>query len=150
MATLPLDLEGVLASAPAGEAGEGMAAGHDARSHAPAGRIDPGGGRVLHGRDRDSTPTVRGYRGALFVSAGGYHHHIGLNTWAGEGAPAPPPGARGLRSYTIVLPDEAALEQTLAAARDAGIETGEDEDGAPSSPIHPATGPCWRRGRRAS
>ena len=73
--------------------------------------------------------TVRGYPGALFVSAGGYHHHIGLNTWAGEGAPAPPPGARGLRSYTIVLPDEAALEATLAAAADAGIEAGEDEDG---------------------
>ena len=57
--------------------------------------------------------TVRGYPGALFVSAGGYHHHIGLNTWAGEGAPAPPLGARGLRSYTIVLPDEVALEATL-------------------------------------
>ena len=73
--------------------------------------------------------TVRGYPGALFVSAGGYHHHIGLNTWAGEGAPPPPPGARGLRSYTIVLPDEAALEATLAAAAAAGIEAGEDEDG---------------------
>jgi catechol 2,3-dioxygenase len=74
-------------------------------------------------------PTVRGYPGALFVSAGGYHHHVGLNTWAGEGAPAPPPGARGLRSYTIVLPDEAALQRTLAAAGDSGIEPGEDEDG---------------------
>ena len=73
--------------------------------------------------------TVRGYPGALFVSAGGYHHHIGLNTWAGEGAPPPPPGARGLRSYTIVLPDETALQQTLTAARDAGIEPGEDDHG---------------------
>ena len=129
MATLPLDLEGVLASAPAGDAGEGMAAGHDARSRAPAGRVDSGGGCVLHGRDRVRRRRCAAIPGALFVSAGGYHHHIGLNTWAGEGAPAPPLGARGLRSYTIVLPDEAALQQTLAAARDAGIEAGEDEDG---------------------
>ena len=73
---------------------------------------------------------MRGYPGALFVSAGGYHHHIGLNTWAGEGAPPPPPGARGLRSYTIVLPDEAALQTDAdGRGRDAGIEPGEDDDG---------------------
>jgi catechol 2,3-dioxygenase len=46
---------------------------------------------------------------ALFVSAGGYHHHVGLNTWAGVGAPPPPPGALGLRHYVVTLPDEAAL-----------------------------------------
>jgi len=46
-------------------------------------------------------PTVRGYPGALFVSAGGYHHHLGLNTWVGEGAPPPPENAVGLRSFTV-------------------------------------------------
>lgn len=46
-------------------------------------------------------PVVRGYPGALFVSAGGYHHHLGLNTWVGVGAPAPPEHAVGLRSFTI-------------------------------------------------
>ena len=46
-------------------------------------------------------PTVRGYPGALFVAAGGYHHHLGLNTWAGAGAPPPPEHAVGLRSFTI-------------------------------------------------
>ena len=40
--------------------------------------------------------TVRGYPGALFLSAGGYHHHIGVNTWAGAGRPASPAGSRGL------------------------------------------------------
>jgi catechol 2,3-dioxygenase len=44
---------------------------------------------------------------ALFVSAGGYHHHIGLNTWAGVGAPPPPPGSVGLRRFTIRVPDAA-------------------------------------------
>jgi catechol 2,3-dioxygenase len=46
-------------------------------------------------------PVVRGYPGALFVSAGGYHHHLGLNTWVGAGAPAPPEHAVGLRAFTI-------------------------------------------------
>jgi catechol 2,3-dioxygenase len=47
---------------------------------------------------------VRGYPGALFVAAGGYHHHLGLNTWTGIGAPPPPQQAVGLRSFTIESP----------------------------------------------
>ena len=54
------------------------------------------------------------------VSAGGYHHHIGLNTWVGEGAPPPPPGSQGLRHFTVVLPDRGELERTLERARAAG------------------------------
>jgi catechol 2,3-dioxygenase len=46
-------------------------------------------------------PIVRTYPGALFVAAGGYHHHLGLNTWTGVGAPPPPDNAVGLRSFTI-------------------------------------------------
>jgi catechol 2,3-dioxygenase len=46
-------------------------------------------------------PILRRYPGALFVSAGGYHHHLGLNTWAGVGAPPPPENAAGIRSFTI-------------------------------------------------
>ncbi len=46
-------------------------------------------------------PVVRRYSGALFVAAGGYHHHLGLNTWVGVGAPPPPANAVGLRSFTI-------------------------------------------------
>jgi catechol 2,3-dioxygenase len=67
--------------------------------------------------------TVRGYPGALFVSAGGYHHHIGLNTWHSAGASPPPPGSVGLRSFEVLLPDRAALEQTLEHVRAAGLET---------------------------
>ena len=58
---------------------------------------------------------VRSYPGALFVAAGGYHHHIGLNTWQSEGAPPPPEGALGLDRYELVLPDE--NERDAAAAR---------------------------------
>lgn len=53
---------------------------------------------------------------AGFISAGGYHHHIGLNTWGGVGAPPPPAGSAGLRYYQIVLPTQeslAAVEQRL-------------------------------------
>jgi len=58
---------------------------------------------------------------ALFVSAGGYHHHIGLNTWAGVGAPPPPPGAIGLRHFVVRLPDRPALDRVAARVGAAGI-----------------------------
>jgi catechol 2,3-dioxygenase len=58
--------------------------------------------------------TVRGYPGALFVSAGGYHHHIGLNTWNSAGAAPPAPGAVGLRSFDVRLPDRDELDRVLA------------------------------------
>jgi len=60
-------------------------------------------------------PTVRRYPGALFVSAGGYHHHLGLNTWVGVGAPPPPENAVGLRAFTI----ESAAIQPQNVADDA-------------------------------
>lgn len=56
-----------------------------------------------------------------FVSAGGYHHHIGLNTWQGEGASPPPPDALGLRYFSIALPAQAALEDVLERVTAAGI-----------------------------
>jgi catechol 2,3-dioxygenase len=65
---------------------------------------------------------VRGYPGALFVSAGGYHHHIGLNTWHSAGASPPPPGSVGLRSFEIELPASEELERTLDRAAAAGFE----------------------------
>jgi catechol 2,3-dioxygenase len=58
---------------------------------------------------------------ALFVSAGGYHHHIGVNTWAGVGAPPPPSGAIGLRHFVVALPDRAALDATVARVRAAAL-----------------------------
>lgn len=57
---------------------------------------------------------------ALFFSAGGYHHHVGVNTWAGKGAPPPPPNAAGLRWFELHLPDADALEAVLERLRTAG------------------------------
>src|SRR5207237_6893790 len=67
--------------------------------------------------------------GALFVSAGGYHHHIGLNTWAGVGAPPPPAGALGLRHFVVRLPDDAALDRIAARIRAAGLAPEEADAG---------------------
>ena len=71
--------------------------------------------------------TARGYHGALFLSAGGYHHHIGLNTWHSAGAPPPPPRSVGLRSFEVQLPDAAELDRALTRVRAAGIEVGSTE-----------------------
>ena len=64
---------------------------------------------------------TRGYPGALFVSAGGYHHHIGLNTWHSAGVAPAPPGSVGLRSFAIDLPDERQLAAVLARIDAASI-----------------------------
>jgi catechol 2,3-dioxygenase len=64
--------------------------------------------------------------GAAFVSAGGYHHHIGLNTWESLGGSPPPPGSTGLYHLAIRYPDRRTLGDALRRLRAAGI----DLDGA--------------------
>ncbi len=66
---------------------------------------------------------------ASFLSAGGYHHHIGLNTWAGVGAPPPPPDAAGLRYFTVRLPNGAELARVVGRVRDAGVPIEETPGG---------------------
>jgi len=65
--------------------------------------------------------TSRYGRDAVFLSAGGYHHHIGLNTWAGRGAPAPAPGTTGLYHFAILYPDRKTLAGALRRVLDAGV-----------------------------
>ncbi len=59
--------------------------------------------------------------GAAFLSAGGYHHHIGLNTWESAGGTPPPPGHTGLYHTAILYPDRAALADALTRVMRAGI-----------------------------
>ena len=61
-------------------------------------------------------------REAAFVSAGGYHHHIGLNTWESRGGSPPPPGSTGLYHAAILYPSRAALADALRRLRAAGIQ----------------------------
>lgn len=74
---------------------------------------------------------VAAYGGsALFISAGGYHHHIGLNVWAGEGAQPAPPDAPGIDYLTIVLPDSDERKKVLDRLTGAGYGI-VDLDGEP-------------------
>ena len=105
MATLPLDLRNVLGEVVALENGlppmpAGTRIGH---VHLQVARLDEA--ERFYAGSLELEVMVRSYPGALFVAAGGYHHHIGLNTWQSAGAPAPPEGALGLEQYELVLPD---------------------------------------------
>jgi catechol 2,3-dioxygenase len=116
----PLDLDGLLAaidgeSAPA-RVDDGLRIGH------------------VHLHVGDVEEALRFYRDVLgfelqahrgtgaFVSAGGYHHHVGVNVWNGVGATPPPPHTAGLRHWTIELPAAADLAALRARADAAGIE----------------------------
>lgn len=60
-------------------------------------------------------------REAAFISAGGYHHHIGLNTWESRGGSPPPPGTTGLYHTAILYPKRAALADAFRRLLEAGI-----------------------------
>ena len=64
-----------------------------------------------------------------FVSAGGYHHHVGLNTWQGEGAPPPPADALGLHHFAVELPDQTTLDEVIARVEKAGIAASQTKHG---------------------
>jgi catechol 2,3-dioxygenase len=67
---------------------------------------------------------------AAFLSAGGYHHHIGLNTWESKGGSPPPPGSTGLFHVAIRYPSRAALAGALQRVLDAGVPvTGASDHG---------------------
>ena len=59
---------------------------------------------------------------AAFLSAGGYHHHIGLNTWESRGGDPPPRGATGLYHAAFLFPTRAALAEVLRRVKEAGVE----------------------------
>jgi catechol 2,3-dioxygenase len=65
---------------------------------------------------------------ALFVSAGGYHHHIGMNTWHSKGADPSPAGVAGLRYFSIELPSEEARAEVLDRVRAAGLDVARSGD----------------------
>ena len=129
MDTLPLDLESVL-----GELGGDDASGAPMASGTRLGHVhlnvaDLRSSEDFYAGALGLDVTVRGYPGALFASAGGYHHHVGLNTWMGEGAPPPPPGARGLERFEIVLPDAAELDAAERRLAAAGVQAARSDEG---------------------
>ncbi len=73
---------------------------------------------------------------AAFISAGGYHHHIGLNTWESLGGKPPPRGSTGLFHVAILYPDRAQLADALRRVLDAGIEIDGASDHGVSEAIY--------------
>ncbi|HSM60394.1 MAG TPA: VOC family protein [Longimicrobiales bacterium] len=98
--TEPLDLSGLLAgaTAPTERLPAGTRVGH---LHLRVSDLDAAEAFYVRRLGFDVTARIRG---AVFVSAGGYHHHLGLNVWAGEGARRPPEGSLGLASFDLVVP----------------------------------------------
>ena len=110
MATLPLDLDEHPRRARPRRGGERRAAGTTI-GHVHLRVADIPAAEAFYDDGVGLDVTVRSYPGALFLSAGGYHHHLGLNTWQSEGAPPPPEGALGLDRYELVFPDEASRDE---------------------------------------
>lgn len=129
MATLPLDLDSLVEELSGAESDgtpmpPGTRIGH---VHLNVGDLPAS--ETFYGNGLGLDVTVRGYPGALFLSAGGYHHHVGLNTWAGPGAPPPPQGARGLAWFDVVVPSDAELAHIEQRMRAAGFEPERSDSG---------------------
>jgi catechol 2,3-dioxygenase len=126
LTTMPLDVDDLLAEADGEFDGlpDGTVMGH------------------VHFRVRDVDETIAFYRGVLgmglmaqlgpaaaFLSAGGYHHHVGANTWESRGAPPAPTHSATLRHATLVLPDAAERDRVAAAVAERGQEPEPKDDG---------------------
>jgi len=126
MATLPLDLDDLVRELP-GDADAGMPDGTK-MGHVHLQVSDVAAAEDFYHGILGFDVTVRSYPGAVFLSRDGYHHHIAANTWATEGAPAPPAGARGLRTFEVVVePDE--LEAIRDRAEAGGVEVAAQNGG---------------------
>jgi catechol 2,3-dioxygenase len=122
---MPLDLQDLLASVedeePRAEASPELKVGH---LHLHVGDID---GALGFWRDAVGFQVMTRFPSAAFIAAGGYHHHLGLNTWRGEGVPPQPDGVVGLRRWTILLDDA----EAVAAVRERVEATGAKVDDRP-------------------
>jgi catechol 2,3-dioxygenase len=126
MASLPLDFASLI-DAGGGTTWVGMPSGTImGHVHLHVGDVPTAESFFVDGLGLDVT--ARNYPGALFMSAGGYHHHLGANTWAGPGAS--PPGADDARllEWSVVLPRESDVGDAAAnlAARGAATSSGVD------------------------
>jgi catechol 2,3-dioxygenase len=120
---LPLDVDNLLSTVRGEElaatVGEGLRMGH---VHLHVGSIEEG---LRFYSDVIGFDVWAEISSAAFVSAGGYHHHLGFNTWRGEGVPPAPERTVGLRHWTIQLDDVADLRARVDAAG-IGVEDGEN------------------------
>lgn len=129
MATDPLDIDSLLAELDGQPASWAGLHAQTMTGHIHLHVADLDQAEAFYGDVLGFSRVLRLGGSASFLSAGGYHHHVGINTWAGVGAPPPPAGALGLRWYTIRLPNSDELRKTVERVRDAGIPIEERADG---------------------
>lgn len=120
MATLPLDLRGLLALAQEGRGAAPALPTETCIGHVHLSVSDLGKAEAFYHGALGLAVMQRSYPGALFLAAGGYHHHLGANTWASRGAPPAPADAVGLAAFSFVVPDAAALAAAGERLRAAG------------------------------
>lgn len=104
-------------------AGDGLGVGH---LHLHVGGIPEA---LAFYRDVVGFEQMTTYPGASFLAAGGYHHHLAVNTWAGEGVGPAPDHTAGLRQWSAVLPDAAAVDAVRERLLAAGAPLDDDADG---------------------
>jgi catechol 2,3-dioxygenase len=129
MGTEPVDVEAVVASVEDPEAAfagmpEGTTVGH---VHLRVGDISRA--RAFYSGLIGFDVVAEMYS-ALFVSAGGYHHHLGMNTWHSRSAPPAPADSVGLRQFTILVPDADVRDQIVARLGAAGVPVERQESAA--------------------
>jgi catechol 2,3-dioxygenase len=127
MLTEPLDTESLLTAA-GGAAWSGMPRGTTiGHVHLHVGDLDRAADfyHAALGLDK----MVWSYRGALFLAAGGYHHHLGVNVWAGSSAVAPDENEARLLDWELLVPEAADLSRLAASLEGAGIAVQRGEGG---------------------
>ncbi len=138
MVTDPLDLESLFGTVSAAEPDDGSIATGSDIGHVHLQVSDLAKAERFYVDVLGFDVMQRSYRGALFVSAGGYHHHIGLNVWAGRGVSGPGAEMAGLIDFSILLPDQPALHAVTARLESAAIpyDSLTDERGLPGLRTH--------------
>ena len=128
MGSDPIDLQGILGdAAQEGRAWSGLDAGtRMGHVHLQVADIDAAKSFYV---DVLGFDVIVSMSGALFISAGGYHHHLGMNTWHSLHAPRHPDDAAGLRTYTIMLPNKAELARVAERLKAAQIAMEEQAEG---------------------
>ena len=125
MASLPLDADGLVAATDEAPRWDGLPAGTTmGHMHFYVGDLSRAETFYVHGLG--FAPTLRSFPGALFVSAGGYHHHVGLNTWASHMPVVTDEDAK-LVSWELVVPDAAALSALTRRLESAGVPVARDD-----------------------
>lgn len=127
MATDPLDVDGLLRAAGDGRWSAMPAGTLMGHVHLHVGDLEEA--RAFYSEALGFDVTTASYPGALFLAAGGYHHHVGANTWAGSGARPTRADEAGLIEWTLELPNKAGLDavaNSLSSAQHDATRDGDD------------------------